>query len=127
MYIIFLVLLTSELKTEMLSESHSLTLLFLPDSGLLLGCLLAPPIGAITLQCPKKRKDIRNAANHLKYPTQICLGPKIEISYFLIFPLYFQNFLCIYCEKSDIQRKHFPVGPRGEPYVFGNGRARRMG
>ena len=33
-----------------------------------------------------------NAANHLKYPTQIFLGPTIEISYFLIFPLYFSEF-----------------------------------
>ena len=28
---------------------------------------------------------------------------------------------CIFCEKSDIQRKHFPEVPRGEPFVFGNG------
>ena len=28
----------------------------------------------------------------IKYPTKIFLGPKIEISYFLIFPLYFSEF-----------------------------------
>ena len=39
----------------------------------------------------------------------------------------FQNFLCIYCKKSYIQRKHFPEDPRGELYVFRNGRAGRMG
>ena len=30
--------------------------------------------------------------NHLKYPTQIFVGPTIEISFFLIFPLYFSEF-----------------------------------
>ena len=42
--------------------------------------------------CQKKRKDLRNAANHLRYPTKMYLWPKIEISYFLIFPLYFSEF-----------------------------------
>ena len=42
--------------------------------------------------CQKKRKDLRNAAIQLGYPTQMCLGPKIEISFFLIFPLYFSEF-----------------------------------
>ena len=35
--------------------------------------------------CQKKRKDLRNAANHLRYPTKMCLGPTIETSCFLIF------------------------------------------
>ena len=42
--------------------------------------------------CQKKRKDLRNAANHLIYPTKIFVGSKIGISYFLIFPLYFLEF-----------------------------------
>ena len=37
------------------------------------------------------------------------------------------NFLCIFYNKSDIQRKHFAEVPRGEPYVFGIRRVRRMG
>ena len=40
----------------------------------------------------KKRKDLRNAANHLKYPTQLFLRPKIEKSHFLIFSWYFSEF-----------------------------------
>ena len=42
--------------------------------------------------CQKKHQDLKNAANHLKYPTQIFVWPKIEISYFLIFSLYFSEF-----------------------------------
>ena len=42
--------------------------------------------------CQKKRMDVRNAANHLKYPSNIFVWPKIEISWFLIFPLYFSEF-----------------------------------
>ena len=39
-----------------------------------------------------KHKDLRNGVNHLIYPTKMCFGPKIEISYFLVFPLYFSEF-----------------------------------
>ena len=42
--------------------------------------------------CQKKCNDLRNAAKHLRYPTKMCLGPKIEIFYFLIFPSYFSEF-----------------------------------
>ena len=34
----------------------------------------------------------KEAANYLRYPTQIFLGPKIEIFYFLIFPSYISDF-----------------------------------
>ena len=43
----------------------------------------------------KNMKDLRNAANHWKYPTKLFLGPIIEISCFQIFLCIFQNFLCI--------------------------------
>ena len=46
--------------------------------------------------CQKKRWDLRNAANHWKYPTKLFLGPTNEISWFLIFPLYFSELSFIY-------------------------------
>ena len=54
-------------------------------------------------ECQKKRQDLRNTANHRKYSTQILLWPKIEISYFLIFPLYFSDFLCIFQVARELQ------------------------
>ena len=42
--------------------------------------------------CQKNRQDLRKAANHLKYSTELFLGFKIEISFFQIFPLYFLEF-----------------------------------
>ena len=55
--------------------------------------------------CQKKRKDLRNAVNHLKYPTQIFIGPTIEISYFLmIFSLYFSEF-SLYILAAQYQKE----------------------
>ena len=39
--------------------------------------------------CQKKRKDLRNAANHLRYPNKLFEGPKTEISCLLVFSFVF--------------------------------------
>ena len=46
-------------------------------------------------RCQKKRYDLRSAANYLRYPTKLFLGPTTKISCFWIF----QNFLCIFFES----------------------------
>ena len=51
--------------------------------------------GALTFclyGCQKKRKDLWNAANHLRFPKILCFGQKTEISWCRIFPLYISEF-----------------------------------
>ena len=62
------------------------------------------------------KRSVRNAANQLNYPAKIFLGPTTEISYFLIFPLYFSEFPYILggLSAGGIHKKikknlHFPI------------------
>ena len=56
--------------------------------------------------CQKKRQNLRNAANLLRFTTKLFLWPKTDISCFPIFPLFFSEF-SFYIFR--VQGEHFPA------------------
>ena len=46
-----------------------------------------------------KRKDLRNVANHVRYPEQLFPGPKMKYPVFKKILCIFWNFLCIFQPK----------------------------
>ena len=58
--------------------------------------------------CQKKRWDLRNKFEEHKDYTKVVLGLEIEISYFVIFPLYFLEFPLYNWDllRADLLKEH---------------------